>query len=520
MRQIKTYEDFAALSGDMTGIFSFIEETINEHKKSGLYRTAALAEEYYRGLNPTIMHFQKIIYDMAGMANIDRFSANHKVASSFFKFAVNQENQYLLGNGITLKPEAKEKLGTDFDRKVQKAGREALIGGVSFGFWNLDHLEVYKLTEFVPLYSEENGALMAGIRFWQVAEDKPLRATLFETDGYTEYIKKKGDRFFVLRGKRAYKEKLAGTPRDGMEIYQGENYPGFPIVPLWGNDEHQSELVGKQNTIDALDLATSNMVNNVDEGNLIYWALVNCGAMTPEDDLRFVEQLKVTHVVHAEGDEGAKAEAHTVEAPFSGTQATIDMLTRRLFTDFQCFDSASVSAGNQTATAIKAAYVPIDLKADMFEGCVSDFLSGIFKIAGIEDSPSYTRNKIVNQLEETQMLLMAAQYLDEEYLIDKLLTAWGDADKVSALIDRRAGENLGRLGVTAVEGRNIADLGEVVAAAEEATDKGLNGAQTQSLIQIIQQLSAGTISEGQAVSIISVSIGVSKEKAKEIIRGE
>ena len=91
MRQIKTYEDFAALSGDMTGIFSFIEETINEHKKSGLYRTAALAEEYYRGLNPTIMHFQKIIYDMAGMANIDRFSANHKVASSFFKFAVNQE---------------------------------------------------------------------------------------------------------------------------------------------------------------------------------------------------------------------------------------------------------------------------------------------------------------------------------------------------------------------------------------------------------------------------------------------
>lgn len=449
MRQIKTYEDFTALGETRGGVPQFIEEAIAEHKKSPMYRTAAAAAEYYRGLNPTIMHFQKIIYDMAGMANVDRFSANHKVASNFFKFAVNQETQYLLGNGITLQEETKKKLGPDFDRMVQKAGKEALVGGVSFGFWNLDHLEVYKITEFVPLYSEENGALTAGIRFWQVAEDKPLRATLFELDGYTEYIRRKGGALAELRQKRAYKEMLAGTPRDGMEICQGENYPGFPIVPLWGNDERQSELVGKQNTIDALDLATSNMVNNVDEGNLIYWALINCGAMTPEDDLKFIEQLKVTHVVHADGDEGAKAEAHAVEAPFSGTQAAIDMLTRRLFTDFQCFDSAAVSAGNQTATAIRAAYVPIDLKADMFEGCVSDFLSGIFKIAGVEDSPSYTRNKIVNQLEETQMLLMAAQYLDEEYLIGRLLTTWGDADKISELMERRAGADLGRLGVTA-----------------------------------------------------------------------
>ena len=45
-----------------------------------------------------------------------------------------------------------------------------------------------------PLYDEENGALRAGIRYWQVDETKPLRLTLYEEDGFTEYIKRKDDR--------------------------------------------------------------------------------------------------------------------------------------------------------------------------------------------------------------------------------------------------------------------------------------------------------------------------------------
>lgn len=44
------------------------------------------------------------------------------------------------------------------------------------------------MTEFVPLHDEEDDALKAGIRFCQIAPDKPLRMTLYELDGYTEYI--------------------------------------------------------------------------------------------------------------------------------------------------------------------------------------------------------------------------------------------------------------------------------------------------------------------------------------------
>ena len=56
--------------------------------------------------------------------------------------------------------------------------------------------------------------------------------------------------------------------------------------------------------------------------------------------------------------------------------------------------------------------------------------------------------------------------------------------------------------------------------AERAAGEKLNGAQTQSLITVVSQLAAGVLSEGQAINIISASIGVSKEEAKAIISGD
>lgn len=170
----------------------FIRAAIDEHKSSAEYRIAFDAEEYDRQRNVTICRYQKFLYTLSGQAVPDNYSANYKLASNFFNRFVTQENQYLLGNGVTLEDSKhKEALGQDFDNKLQNMGRNALVQGVSFGLWNLDHLDVFKLTEFVPLYDEETGALMAGIRFWQIDADKPLRAVLYEMDGYTDYIRPK-----------------------------------------------------------------------------------------------------------------------------------------------------------------------------------------------------------------------------------------------------------------------------------------------------------------------------------------
>ena len=63
------------------------------------------------------------------------------------------------------------------------------------------------------------------------------------------------------------------------------------------------------------------------------------------------------------------------------------------------------------------------------------------------------------------------------------------------------------------------DEEEVVESAEKQAGKTLNGAQTQSLLVVMKNLAEGILTEGQAINIISTSIGVTKEEAKNIIAG-
>ena len=444
---MKSYQDLIAVGENESAKMAFVFDAITEHKGSKPYIIALDAEQYYRGLNPRITKYEKIIYDMRGDAHVDKWAPNHKIASNFFNFAITQENQYLLGNGATFtKDDTKAKLGADFDTQLQDLGKKALIGGVAFGFFNLDHIDTFSLLEFVPLYDEENGALRAGIRFWQVSPDKPMRATLYEEDGYTDYLMEK-DKSAILHEKRPYKLKVRTSEADGEEIYDGENYPTFPIVPLWGNDKKQSELVGRQGTLDAFDLLNSNLINNLDEANYIYWVLTNCGGMDDIDDAKFIEQLKTTHVAHADGDSGATAEAHTIEAPYQASESAIQTIQRRLYEDFMCLDVNSLSAANKTATEIKAAYQPLDSKCDMYEYCVIEFVQKILELAGIDDKVTFTRSKVVNKSDEINTLLAAQAYLDDETIVEQVCQILGIADKTDEIIRKRRTEEQSRFEV-------------------------------------------------------------------------
>lgn len=448
-----TYEDLVAAGKTDKERIEFVKKAITEHMNSPEYRKAVEAQAYYDGENPTIMRYEKILYDMQGRAHVDMWSANHKISSQFFSTVVNQEVAYLLGNGIRFNGNStKKKLGKLFDARVLKSELNARIHGVSFGFWNYDHLECFSFLEFMPLLGEENGAVMSGIRHWQLAENKPLRATLYELDGYTELMQRHGEEMVILKEKQPYKTTTKGTKAEGMEIVNGSNYEGFPIVPLYSNDQHKSAICGKRNTIDALDIVSSDMVNNVDEGNLIYWVLTNCGGMDDLDDAKFIERIKTTHVAHADGDAGATAEAHSVEAPIDGTIATADKLESRLYKDFQAFNPESVTAGNQSATAIHACYIPLDLKCDIvIEPQVTEFISGILALAGIDDEPTYQRNQIINAMEETQKIVMQAQFLPEEYITEKLLTINGDIDMIDSVNEQIDAEGLKRVSNPPVE---------------------------------------------------------------------
>lgn len=441
---MKTFNDLLALGDSEKARMDFILQAINEHKSSAMYQIAVDADMYYRHLNPTIMRAQKFVYDLMGRAHVDEWSANNKIPSRYYFYFITQAVQFLLGNGISFADDkTKERLGKNFDNIVQKAATDALNGGVSFGFWNNDHLEQFSLTEFVPLYDEENGALAAGIRFWQVASDKPLRATLYEMDGYTEYIRREGEDITTLQEKRPYIQIVAQSEASGMEILDGQNYPGFPIVPLF-NTNRQSELVGSKETIDAYDLMASALINNIDDANLIYWVIRNAGGMDDMDDAKFVQRLKTLHVAHLEGEE--QVDEHQIDVPFQASEVALDRLRGQLFDDFMALDVKQIAAGAATATQIKAAYEPLNAKTDLFEYQVTEFIDGILALVGIEDEPTYTRSLIVNQQEMIQNLVTSAEYLSADYITRKVLEILGDTDKADEIINQRLLEDVNRFG--------------------------------------------------------------------------
>ena len=436
---MKTFEDLLASNN----VMDFALDAISDYKSGRLYSEACIAYEYFRKRNVTIMKYRKLLYKMSGEAVPDNYSANYKFCNGFFPIFVKQENSFLLGNGVTFNDDAaKEALGGDmFDKVLYNAGEYALWGGVSYMFFNLDHVEVFKATEFVPLYGEEDGALHAGIRFWQIDEDKPLRATLYEEDGYTEYIWRKG-KGEVLNAKRAYKQIVVESVADGTEIVDGENYPNFPIVPMWANREHQTELTGLREKIDGYDLIQSGFANDLDDASQIYWTITNSGGMDDVDLAKFIERMKVVKAAVVD-DNGSQAEAHTIELPYQARQAGLQDIRDSLYRDAMALDTDKVQNGNVTATAIESAYESLELKCDGFEYCVTEAVNALLVLAGYEDeTPIYHRRKTTNQPEITNMVLAAAQYLDDETILKHL--PFLNIDEVDEILLRKTQEEANR----------------------------------------------------------------------------
>lgn len=431
---------------------AFVRKVIADYQNGSLYKTAQIADDYDRCRNTTAMQYQKFITDVYGRQYVDRNAVVHRSTSNFFNVFITQLNQYLLGNGVTWKNGAD--LGEDFDTRLQQAGKAALCAGVSFGFWNLDHLEVFTALEFAPLYDEENGALAAGVRFWQIDNQKPLRATLYELDGVTHFLCLKDanteigskwvriDERTYMMPKVAYKVKVRESEVDGTEILAGENYPAFPIVPLWGNSHKQSELVGLREKIDAYDFVLNGWEDDLDRAQ-IFWIISGAGGMDDADLTQFLDRMRTVGAA-APGD-GQEVTAKTIEIPVQARETLLTRLEKQLYRDAMLMNPEDIAGGVATATQIRAAYERQNVKADQYEYCVLDFLRGIMAIAGVDDEPTFTRSAIVNTQEEIQSVIMAANYLGSEYVTRKVLTLLGDGDQADAVLKAVDAEDAERL---------------------------------------------------------------------------
>ena len=138
-------------------------------------------------------------------------------------------------------------------------------------------------------------------------------------------------------------------------------------------------------------------------------------------------------------------EPYTQEIPFTAREALLSRLKNQIYYDFGIVDTSNISASSKTATEINAAYQSMDDKAADFEKNVSAAIRDLLVLQGVSEDdadPQFIRKKIANELEQVQMVMMEAQYLDEETVLNKLPNIM--PEEVEKILKKKAEDDLSR----------------------------------------------------------------------------
>lgn len=375
----------------------------------------------------------------------------NRIASNFFFRFVTQQNQYLLGNGVTLKDEgAKSRLGIGFDKTLEQIGEKALLHGVCWGYWNLDHIEVlpaYKddLSGFVVLLDERTGDAGVGIQFWQLSTKRPMYMRVFEADGVSEY---RVDKTTVteLAAKRAYRQTWI---RDalGDELIGESNYDRLPIIPFFASETRTSELTPAiKSKIDLYDNILSDFGDNLDRANDVYWVLNNFGGTTEDivNTLTEIQRIKAVANISDGTGNGSTAEPHTIEVPYAARQTALDLLQKALYSDYMALNMSELTGSSLTNVAIETAMTNLNLKADRYEWQAFAFVQRVLSLIGIEtEEIKFKRQSIANKSEIVQDIATMRSDIDRETALK--LNPYIDQEEIQQIMENLDAEEVSGL---------------------------------------------------------------------------
>lgn len=435
----------------------FIKSAISAHETSPMFITGKIAGEFYRNKDAELEKMENFVYDAAGNAIKDTVSPNHKLTANFFYLFTTQLVAYLLGNGVSFdNPKIKEKLGgSDFDYKLQRLLAYAACDGETYGYVDdtgitpmcyackLEGKEPY----CIPLYDEDDGELRAAIRYWRLTPESPLRATLYEEDGFTEYKEQVDDEYnptgvlAVMEEKSSYKGETVKNDIEGVYRKEGKNPGKLPVVPM-GFICGQSSIEGNVALLHAYNVVLSDMTNGVDM-NTTYWKVKNADGMDKRDDNALLYDIFKTHVIHT--PEGTTVDKEEVSMRTAEYQAVLAVLEAILYDKFQAVRTQSISAAAKTTVEIKAAYENLNMRCDEVEKYVAAFIRGCLVVIGEDPNEPFhfKRPNNINQSEFVQLILSALPVIGDDVALKQILESLGMIDEYEAIKEQREAEAMG-----------------------------------------------------------------------------
>ena len=407
-----TYQDW----NEAADKAAFIVDVVQEYRGSDTYMRAAEAQAYDRRNNAAVVNRMTFLERYGIQDSKVKF---FHMRNGFFPKMVRQHVQYLLGNGVTFPDEIKNRLGSKFDRDLQRAGQQAKVDGVVWGFWNLDRLMIFRATEFAPIYDESNGDLMVGIRFWQIDSEKPMYYEVFTQEGITKY-KQENDGLAVAVDEKPTPYILhVQTDMADERVTDTANYSRIPIFPLYANDLMISEFSdGLKEDIDAYDYISSDLVDGIHQVEGVYWVVKNYGG---NDLAQLLTEMQAQKAVYFDSGGDSGADGKSLEVPFQAKQIALELLEKKMYSENMALDTRALTGGSLTTVAIRVAFADFDLKTDLFEYQVLSFVQNILELIGITGAePKFKRRTLTNDTEMVDNIskMLADGYVDEEWAIN------------------------------------------------------------------------------------------------------
>lgn len=306
-------------------------------------------------------------------------------------------------------------MGEDFD--LHEQGRWAAKHGVVW-VYALDNT-IFKATEFIPLIDDWDGEIRAGIRFWQMGNNKDAvqYVQLYEMEGITNW-KRDGDKLTPLDGTRErnevqtlvqipYSFNVDRTRGDGIEISRTpRRLDAFPVVPRYFNPSRKSEYSRAIREVITYSEIKDTVYSDrsVREPNVRY-TITGYGG-----DLKSIAQM--VQVSEATGwvadrklEDGAKVDVQAFELPHMSHEKAMSMSREALFMWAELSDPDRITGAGLREIAVRLTMAREDAKMVGVEKEVRKFLIKYLAVHGLQAESIIFKHKKPSDDQQTAKII-------------------------------------------------------------------------------------------------------------------
>lgn len=357
----------------------FIEQEIRRFKFSKRRKEMLDGERYYEGKHDILLRKRTMIGENGDLEEVTNLP-NNRIVDNQYKKMVDQKNNYLLGQPLSIKCDndeyskiLKKILNKKFLRLIKNVGEDSLNDGIGWLFAYYDEhgeftFKRFKPYEIIPGWADaDHTRLEYAIRIYEVISYEGILERIIEK---VEVYDDTGINYFELSDGGSLKpcepyhqDYFTMVDEEGTE--QGYNWSKIPLIPFKYNSKEIPLINMVKSLQDGLNLIESNFQNQMEEDprNTIL-VLVNYDGQKLGE---FRKNLAQYGAVKVKTIDGAAGDLKTlqVEVNSENYKVILEIFKKAIIENAMGYDAKDDRlAGNPNQMNIQSMYSDIDLDAN------------------------------------------------------------------------------------------------------------------------------------------------------------